>query len=337
MRVACSELDLHLRHTFRISRWGFDVARNLLVTLEHEGLRGLGESAPPRFFGETPETARAALDALGGRLDGDPARPGDVLDALPPEVRSQHGATAALDIALHDLAGQLAGQPLWKLFGLDSAATPATSFTIAIASVEEMQAKVREAERYPLLKIKVGTGRDIEILEGIRAVTDKTLRVDANAAWTVDEAIANIHAIEPYGIEFIEQPIPPGDLEGLRRIRDAISIPLIVDESVASVADIPPLAGVADGINIKLMKCGGIREARRMIELARSLGLKVMLGCHIESSVSITAAAHLSPLADYADLDGNLLIDNDPFEGVTLDADARLILPERPGLGLVAG
>ena len=336
MKLSVADLDLSLRHTFRISRGATDVARNLLVRLEHEGLTGLGEAHPPGFFGENRERVKATLATLGGDLAGSPTDIDAALDGLPPEIAASHGPRAALDIALHDLWGQLHGEPLWRLWGLDPAATPVTSFTIGIASVEEMQARVREAERYPLLKIKLGTDRDLEILEGIRAVTDKPLRVDANAAWTVEEAIEKIHAIEPYGIELVEQPIPPGDVEGLRRIREAIAVPLLVDESVSDAASIRPLAGAVDGINIKLMKCGGLREARRMIELARSLGMQVMLGCHIESSVSITAAAHLSPLADYADLDGCLLIANDPFEGMALDAGGRMVLPDRPGLGVRA-
>jgi len=340
VNISCQDLDLQLRHTFRISRSAFDIAQNVLVALDHEGLRGLGEAHPPAYFGEDREKVRRALESLRGRLEAAlsignwESAIGNLLDSLPPEVGESRAARAAIDIALHDLAGQLAGLPLWRLFGLDPDATPVTSFTIAIASVEEMQAYVAEAERYPILKIKMGTDRDIEILEGIRAVTDKTLRVDANAAWSVDEAIEKIRAIEPYGIEFVEQPIPPGDIEGLRRVREAIGLPIIVDESVTRVEDIPPLAGAADGINIKLTKCGGLRQARRMVDLARSLGMKVMIGCYIESSVSVTAASHLSPLADYADLDGNLLIDNDPYEGVALADDCRLLLPDRPGLGI---
>jgi len=336
MKISVHNLDLRLRHTFRISRSAIDVAQNILVTLEHEGLVGRGEAHMPSYYREDRDAARRLIESLGGHLEGDPADVDAVLDALPAPLRASRAAHAALDIALHDLAGQIAGQPLWRLFGLDAAATPVTSFTIAIASVEKMQAMVREAAPYPLLKIKVGTDRDREILEGIRAVTDKTLRVDANAAWSVAEAIEKIRAIEPYGIEFVEQPIPPGDVDGLRRIRDAVATPILVDESSLTADDIPPLVGAVDGINIKLAKCGGVREARRMIELARSHGLRIMLGCFIESSVAITAAAHLSPLVDYADLDGNLLITNDPFDGVALDPDARLILPERAGLGLRA-
>jgi len=352
MHVTCRDYDLTLRHTFRISRSATDVAENVLVAVEHGGFTGLGEAHPNDYRGEDHDRVHSAVEFFCDWLAAHPAFSApideftatrassfrnphsairDLLDALPPEVRAVRGAVGALDIAFHDLVGQMVGEPLWRLFGADPAKAPVTSFTIGIAPIAEMQAKVREAERYPLLKIKVGTGRDADI----RAVTDKPLRVDANAGWTVEQAIANIRALEPFGIEFVEQPIPPGDVDGLRRIREAVSTPIIVDESVTTSEDIPALAGAVDGINIKLMKCGGLGEAYRMIGLARSLGLKVMLGCFIESSVAITAAAHLSPLADYADLDGHLLIANDPYDGVGLDDRGRLVLPTRPGLGLL--
>ncbi|MBM4042095.1 MAG: dipeptide epimerase [Planctomycetes bacterium] len=350
MKATCHDYELTLRHTFRIARSATDLAENVLVLVEHGGLTGVGEAHPNDYHGEDHHRVHSALELFCRWLPGHPAfadpldsvsfenqkpKIENLLKSLPPEVAAIRGAVGALDMALHDLVGQMVGKPLWELFGADPAKAPVTSFTIGIAPVPVMQEKVREAERYPLLKIKVGTGRDLEILEGIRAVTDKPLRVDANAAWTVEEAIRNIRAIEPFGIEFIEQPIPPGDPGGLRRIREAVSTPIIVDESVATSADLPPLAGAADGINIKLMKCGGLQEARRMLGLARSLGLKVMLGCFVESSVAITAAAHLSPLVDYADLDGHLLIANDPYDGVALDPAGRLLLPDRPGLGLL--
>jgi len=354
MKATCRDLDLTLRRTFRISRSAVDVAENVLLSIEHEGLTGLGEAHPYDFRGEDRCRILRALGFLADWLEGQaslaeafadvradgppeawPRAVANLLDCLPPEVRTSRGAMAALDVALHDLAGQRLGQPLWRLFGADPARTPLTSFTIGIAPVPEMQEKVREAEPYAILKIKVGTPNDLAILDGIRAVTDKPLRVDANAAWTVPEAIDKIRAIQPYGIEFIEQPIPPGDIAGLREVRRAVSLPILVDESVTTADDIPPLAGAVDGVNIKLMKCGGLQEARRMIGLARSFGMKIMLGCFIESSVAITAAAHLAPLVEYADLDGHLLISNDPYTGVALDAAGRLLLPDRPGLGLL--
>ncbi len=350
MKATSRTLDLTLRHTFRISRSAVDVAQNVLLAIEQEGLTGLGEAHPYDYRGEDRCRILRALGFLAEWLPRQEALVAafsrlsisnrqsaisNLLSCLPPEVRTSRGAMAALDIALHDLAGQLVGQPLWRLLGADPAKAPVTSFTIGIAPVPEMQEKVRLADRYPILKIKLGTSNDIEILEGIRAVSDKPLRVDANAAWTVPEAIEKLRTIERYGIEFVEQPIPPGDVAGLREVHRASPLPIVVDESVTTADDIPPVAGAADGINIKLMKCGGLCEAERMIRLARSLGLKVMLGCFIESSVAITAAAHLSPLADYADLDGHLLIANDPYDGVALDPSGRLILPGRPGLGLL--
>jgi len=354
VKATCRAFDLSLRHTFRISRSAVNVAENVLLAIEHRGLTGLGEAHPYDFRGEDRRRVARALEFFARWLDrqespieafaalGAAGPPdawqdaiGQLLGCLPPEVRSSRAAVAAVDIALHDLAGQRLGQPLWRLFGADPARAPLTSFTIGIAPVPEMQQKVREAQPYPILKIKLGTPDDLAILRGIRAVTDKPLRVDANAAWTVPEAIERIRAIEHCGIEFVEQPIPPGDVAALREVRRAVSLPIIVDEGVTTADDVPALAGAADGINIKLMKCGGLAEARRMIAAARRLGLKVMLGCFVETSVAITAAAHLAPLADYADLDGNLLVDNDPYIGVTLDADGRLVLPEGPGLGVV--
>lgn len=348
MNVICRDFPLHLRHTFRIARSATDCAENVLVAVEHLGCTGLGEAHPDDFRGEHHHKVHSAIEFFCEWLEAHPEFPEPLdtglpwdkavdrlLSALPPEVKAVRAALGALDIAFHDLAGQLLGQPLWRLFGAEAARAPVTSFTIGIAPVPEMQRKVREAGAYPVLKIKVGTGHDIEILEGIRAVTDKPLRVDANAGWTVEQAIANIRAIEPFGIEFIEQPIPPGDPDGLRRVREAVATPIIVDESVATSGDLSPLAGAVDGINIKLMKCGGLGEARRMVARAREMGLRIMLGCFIESSVAITAAAHLSPLVDYADLDGHLLISNDPYDGVALDTRGRLLLPHRPGLGLI--
>ncbi|HEX8997416.1 MAG TPA: dipeptide epimerase, partial [Ktedonobacterales bacterium] len=191
------------------------------------------------------------------------------------------------------------------------------------------------AETYPILKIKVGTGRDLEIVRAIREATDATLRVDANAAWTPKEAIRVIRELEPYNIEFVEQPLHPADLEGLRFVREHVALPIIADESCVTEEDIPGLVGAVDGINIKLMKCGGIHHALRMIHTARAHHLKVMLGCMIESSLSITAAAHLTPLVDYADLDGNLLVRDDPFDGVRVER-GKLMLPERAGLGVRA-
>jgi L-Ala-D/L-Glu epimerase len=223
--------------------------------------------------------------------------------------------------------------PLYKLLGLNAANTPHTSFTLGIDNPSEMAKKALAARDYPILKIKVGTKHDLDTLKAIRDVSSATIRVDANTAWTPKEAIKMINALTPYNIEFVEQPISPYDLAGLKLIRENVPLPIIADESCVTVEDIPRVAECVDGINIKLMKCGGIRHALKMIHVARAHNLRIMIGCMIESSLAITAAAHLTPLVDYADLDGNLLIDNDPYIGVKV-VDGKLVLPESPGLGV---
>ncbi|HEX5570613.1 MAG TPA: dipeptide epimerase, partial [Ktedonobacterales bacterium] len=243
-------------------------------------------------------------------------------------------AKASVDMALYDLLGKRLGAPVYQLLGLNPDRAPLTSFTIGIDEPAVMARKAKEAAKtYKVLKIKIGTERDLETVRAIREATDVTLRVDANAAWTPKQAIRRIRELEPYDIEFVEQPLPPTDLEGIRFVREHVALPIIVDESCVTESDIPGLVGAVDGINIKLMKCGGIHHALRMIHTARAHHLKVMLGCMIESSLAITAAAHISPLVDYADLDGHLLISDDPWEGVAVE-EGRLVLPERAGLGV---
>jgi L-alanine-DL-glutamate epimerase-like enolase superfamily enzyme len=238
-------------------------------------------------------------------------------------------------MALYDLAGQRLGVPVYGLLGLDPRDTPLTSFTIGLDTPEVVERKVREASDYPILKVKMGTAEDRQVLEVVRATSGARLRVDANEGWTPDDALERLEWLARMGVELVEQPLPAAMLEETRELRKRSPIPFFADESVHRAADIPALAGAFDGINIKLMKCGGLSEALRMIGTARAHGMKVMLGCMIESSLGITAAAHLSPLADTADLDGNLLLESDPFLGATVKA-GRLVLPEAPGLGVTA-
>lgn len=339
MQLLALPLNLTLRHTFATSRSASDVARNVLVRLRWDGLEGLGEAAPVRYYGQSQGTCLRALRRMAKILRG--RAPFD-LEAILAELRAKFpnepSAIAALDIALHDLLGKKLRLPLWKYWGLDPRQTPRTSFTIGIDTLEKVVAKVAEAERYPVLKIKVGVAGDLEIMREVRRLAPKkTLRVDANCGWTVKETIAKAKMLEKLGVEFIEQPIPPGNNAALKRIKNAIGLPLMTDESSLVPEDVPALRGCVDGINIKLVKCGGLRAGMQMIHTARACGLKIMLGCMIESSVLISAAAQLSPLVDYADLDGNLLIVDDPFRGVRIDGDARLILPERPGIGAEKG
>jgi L-alanine-DL-glutamate epimerase-like enolase superfamily enzyme len=248
-------------------------------------------------------------------------------------LRGNAAARAALSAALHDLVGKRLGIPVYRLWGLDPCLAPKSTFTIGLDEPDRIKAKVREAEEFPILKVKLGTDRDLEILRAIREATDKEIRVDANCGWTVKGAIRMLPVLEEFGVTVLEQPLPPEDLDGLAAVTAQAEIPVIADESCKTVADIPPLIGKVDGINIKLAKCGGLREALRMVAVARAHGLMVMVGCMIESSLGITAAAHFTPLVDIVDLDGAALLSNDPFIGAHIDG-GQLTLPSDPGLGV---
>jgi L-alanine-DL-glutamate epimerase-like enolase superfamily enzyme len=276
-----------------------------------------------------------AVESVRGLILGaDPRHYRKTLDRIFQTVPGQYAAKAAIDIALMDWTGQNLGAPLYRLFGLDPKDAPVTTFSIGIDEPARIKEKVREAEPFPVLKIKVGLGNDEQILDAVRSVTSKPLRLDANEGFkTKEEAVAKINAFEKLGAELIEQPLPAAMLEETRWVRSRVHIPIFGDEAVLRPEDVPKAPEYFDGINVKLMKTGGMNAAFRAIAMAKTLGLKVMLGCMIESSIAITAAAHLSPLVDYADLDGNLLIANDPYRGVQVDR-GRLVLPDRPGLGL---
>ncbi|MBL7075149.1 dipeptide epimerase [candidate division KSB1 bacterium] len=335
VRLSYKKIRLFLKHTWTIARGSSDFKDNVFVRLEKDGVYGLGEAAPNIRYQETWESTVELIEKARSLLEeGDPWKFGELGHRILAIAEGQTAAKAALDIALMDWVTKKLRVPLYRYLGLDKSKTPLTSFTIGIDTPEVMKAKVKEAEEFPLLKIKVGLKNDEEILGAIRSVTDKPLRVDANEGWkSKEEALEKIRWLEGMGVEFIEQPLPSSMLEETKWLRERVKLPIIADEAVKSARDIPRLATAYDGINIKLMKAGGVQEALRMIAMAKSLGMKIMLGCMIESSVAISAAAHLSPLVDYADLDGNLLISNDPFEGVRTEK-GRLILPDRPGLGI---
>ena len=327
--------DLNLTHTWTISRSSTNVKHNVFVKYTHNGVFGIGEAAPNIRYNETAEsTIEVIQKAIPVIEKFDPWRFVDLGYAIRDLVEEQTAAKCAIDIAMMDWVTKKLGIPLYQYLGLDKSKAPITSFSIGIDTPEMMQQKIREAEEYPILKIKLGTANDREIIKAVRDVTDKTLRVDANEGWkTKEEALEKILWLEKMGVEFIEQPMPSEMLEQTRWVRERVNIPIIADEAVKKAADIPKLATAYDGINIKIMKSGGVQEALRMIWMARSLDMKVMLGCMVESSCAIAAAAHISPLVDYADLDGNLLISNDPFKAVLVEK-GRLILPDKPGLGL---
>lgn len=338
MDLSFEPVELTLHEPFTIARGTQLVAGTVHTTLAAGGTTGIGEAAPAEHYGEFQGTVLAYLERLRAQLaDVRGMLPISTLHALMEEVAHLNpAAKAAVDMAAYDLLGKRLGAPVYEILGLDPDSTPQTSFTIGIDTPKVMARKAAEARAYPILKVKVGTPNDEANLEAIRVERpDAVIRVDANTAWTPKEAVARIERLTEYDLEFVEQPVAGYDLEGLGYVTSAVALPVIADESCVVPSDVAKVAPHVDGINIKLMKCGGIYPALQMIYTARSLGLKVMMGCMVESSVAITAAAHLSPLLDYADLDGNLLIDDDPYCGVTVK-DGRLILPREPGLGVQA-
>jgi L-Ala-D/L-Glu epimerase len=334
-RMDTEIVKLKLRHTWTTTMSSSEFRDNLYVHYTHSGITGHGEGAPIIRYKESAELARQAVEAVRSTLlSADPAKFTKILDQVFAKIEGQWAAKAAIDIALMDWAGQKLGVPLYRYFGLDAADAPVTTFSIGIDTPEITKQKVREAEPFPVLKIKVGLDKDESTMEAVRSVTKKPLRLDANEGFkSKEEAVRKINWLESLGAEFIEQPMPAHMHEEAKWIRSRVHIPVLADEAALRAEDIPKIADGYDGVVIKLDKTGGILGAMRMIQVAKAYRMKTMLGCMISSSVSITAAAHLSPLVDYADLDGNLLIANDPFRGVTVK-NGKLILPNRPGLGL---
>jgi L-Ala-D/L-Glu epimerase len=326
---------LKLRHTWTTVMSSSDYRDTIHLKYTRDGVTGRGEGAPISRYGEDARAAQKVIDDLRGYLAAaDPWQFSKVLDQVFRKVEGHYAAKAAIDIALMDWIGQKLGVPLYRYFGADPKDAPVTTFSIGIDNPEMTRKKVEEAAEFPVLKIKVGLDNDEQTIDAVRKVTNKPLRVDANEGWkNKEEAVRKINWLEKMGVEFIEQPMPAAMIEETRWVRSRVHIPIIADEVSLRPADIPKLKDAYDGINVKLDKCGGIMEGYRMIQIAKSLGMKTMLGCMISSSVTVTAAAHLSPLVDYADLDGNLLISNDPYIGVTV-RNGKLILPDRPGLGL---
>jgi L-alanine-DL-glutamate epimerase-like enolase superfamily enzyme len=326
---------LKLRHTWTTTMSSSEYRDTLHVRFVRDGVTGHGEGAPIVRYKENAEGAQRAIQSVRDWVTGaDPWQFEKLLTEVFHRVPGQYAAKAALDIALMDWVGQKLGVPLYRYFGLDPYDAPITTFSIGIDTPEITRQKVREAEPFPVLKVKVGLDTDEATIAAVRSVTNRPLRVDANEGWKdKEEAVRKISWLATQGVECVEQPLPADRLEETRWVRERVHLPLIADEACLHASDIPRLVGVYDGVNIKLDKSGGILEAFKMIQIARALGLKTMLGCMVSSSVSVTAAAHLSPLVDYADLDGNLLIANDPFSGVQVK-NGKLLLPDRPGLGL---
>jgi L-alanine-DL-glutamate epimerase-like enolase superfamily enzyme len=336
MNLTFAPLDLTLHEPFTIFRGTQHTAENVTVALTHDGINGIGEAAPSEHYGELRGTVIAFLEGLARLIPtGSPISHQELHELMDRTARLNPAAKAAVDIALFDLLGKQLGAPIYRLLGLDPTRTPLNSFTIGMSTPEDMARKARESAHYPILKIKVGSPNDHHNLEAIRTERpDAILRVDANEAWTPKEAAQRIEELSAFDLQLVEQPVNARDLEGLDYVRRAVSLPIMVDESCVVPEDVPMVEPYVDGIVIKLMKCGGIAPALEMIHLARAHHLRIMMGCMVESSIAITAAAHLTPLIDYADLDGNLLVDDDPYRGVIVEA-GKLVLPDGPGLGLL--
>lgn len=335
MNVSIRTVELHLTVPFAISRVTYTTKKVVLVELREGDRVSRGEGVPDAFFGETPESVESEVRRATDSLSEDPLD----LEGLAARLNEHfpHGGAAccAIDVLAHDRAAQAADVSLRDFLGLAGGEPPPTSFTIGIAepSVMADRAAKAAAEGFSVLKVKLGHGDDVAALSAIRERFSGTIRVDPNAAWSADEAPARIASLVPFELEFVEQPIDPKDIEGLRRVRAASPLPIVADEAAVRAEDVPRLVGACDGINVKLQKCGGVAAARAMIAAAHDRGLKVMLGCRAaETSVAIAAAAHLAPAVEWADLDGNLLISDDPFRAVAVER-GRFVFPDRPGLG----
>ena len=336
LKLSWEPYELQLAHTFTVSGNSRTTTPDVQVKLEFDGFTGYGEASMPPYLGYTVKGVCADLAKLNLHKFRDPFKIDDIL-SYTTSTGACSPALAAVDIALHDLVGKLLGQPLWRIWGLDPSKCPATTFTIGIDTPDVVREKTLEAaDRFKILKVKVGVGeeQDKAMIEAIRSVTNLPLAVDANQGWTDKfAAMSEIFWLKEHGVVMVEQPMPKACIDEIAWLRERCGVPIFADEAVQGTEDINQLAGVYDGINIKLMKCGGLAEARKMMAIARGLGMKVMLGCMTETSCAVTAAAQISPGVDFADLDGNLLISNDRFIGAVVK-DGKITLPDGPGLGL---
>jgi len=327
--------ELQLKHVFTLAGSSRTTTPVVLTQLECGGVTGYGEASLPPYLGESQESVAAFLSKLNLAQFSDPFLMEDILDYVFNVAPGNYAAKACIDIALHDLTGKLAGQPWHRLWGLNPNDTPLTSFTIGIDEPEIVRQKTAEASGFKILKVKLGRGNDREMIEAVRSVTQVPLCVDVNQGWTDRQmALEMVYWLQEQGIEFVEQPMPVSAIDDHAWLTERSPLPIMADEAVQTLEDVLPLKGAYSGINIKLMKCGGMRQAHKMMTLAKSLGMEIMIGCMTETSCAVSAAAQLSPLVRWADLDGNLLIKNDQFDGVKV-VEGKVILPDRPGIGVV--
>lgn len=327
--------ELQLRHTFTVASYSRTTTPDVQVEIEYEGITGYGEASMPPYLGQSVETVTAFLNKVKLEQFQDPFQLEDILAYIDSLSPGDTAAKAAVDIALHDLVGKLIGQPWYKLWGLDPGKAPSTTFTIGIDTPEIVREKTLEAAgKFNILKVKVGLDTDEQMIRTIREMTDVPLAVDANQGWKDrSKALDEIFWLQEHGVVMVEQPMAKERIDDNAWLTERSPLPIFADEAIQRLADVPSMKGVYSGINIKLMKCTGMREGWKMAQLARALGMKVMVGCMTETSCAVSAAAQLSPYVDFADLDGNLLIANDRFEGVKV-VDGLLTLPDRPGIGV---
>lgn len=336
IKMSYEPYELKLRHTFTVASYSRTTTPDVQLKLEYEGLTGYGEASMPPYLGQSVESVTKFLSKVDLSQFHDPTKMEDILTYVDGISEGDAAAKAAIDIALHDLVGKILDAPWYRIWGYDPAKAPNTTFTIGIDTADVVREKTKEcAGKFNILKVKVGLDNDKEMIETIREVTDVPIAVDANQGWKDREkALDMIFWLKEHGIVMVEQPMPKEQLDDIAWVTERSPLPIFADESIQRLKDITSLKGAFTGINIKLMKCTGMREGHRMLEFARAEGMKVMVGCMTETSCAVSAAAQFSPAVDFADLDGNLLIANDRFDGVKV-VGGRLTLPDRPGIGVV--
>ncbi len=337
LRLTFKPYLLTLRHAFGVSGVTRTETMGVQVEVEYDGVVGYGEASMPPYLSESTESVMAFLKRVDLTQFSDPFALDDILSYVDGICENNAAAKCSIDLAMHDLVGKLMGQPWWRIWGLNKDKTPTTMYTIGIDTPEKVKEKTREAAKFDLLKVKLGRDKksDREMIESVRAVSDRPIAVDANQGWKDKVyALEMIEWLHEQGIVMVEQPMKKTKHDDIAWITERSPLPIMADESLQRLVDIPKMKGVFSGINIKLMKCTGLREAWKMLNLARALDMKVMVGCMTETSCAISAAAQLSPAVDWADLDGNLLISNDLFDGIQTAPNGKLILSDKPGLGL---
>ena len=334
LKFSFKPYELQLKHTFTIASNSRTTTAVMLTQLEWEGVTGYGEASMPPYLGESHQTAIKFLSALDLSQFKDPFRMEEILEYVDAAMPGNCAAKASVDIALHDLVGKLLNQPWYRIWGYSAEKTPLTTYTIGMANSEEVVSKTKEAAAFKILKVKIGGGNDEEMIKGVRTVTNVPLCVDVNQGWKDrQEALDKIHWLKEQGVVFIEQPFDKHNFDDTAWLTEHSPLPIMADEALQRIGDLDRIHGVYSGINCKLMKCTGMREAHKIIEMAKSLKMKTMIGCMTETSCAVSAAAQLSPLVDWADLDGNLLISNDVFEGMKV-VDGKIVLTDLAGIGI---